>query len=300
MNHCFLLMTHFSAESVYDQLLPLLNEKHFFVIHFDRKTDIPPHDPFLLQLQSLPQVRLVKDRMNVQWGSFATVEATFRLIREGLHFSDIAYFHLISGQCRHVKPVDYIHDYFHTHAGKEFIQSVDMAAMPTFSSRFTIFHWHDYYNLRSVKWKDVTLRRLSKIARAIQKAMLPFGLRRRTPEGFPPLYVGSAWWSLTAECCRYMLAFAAENPSFLKRFKYTQLADEMFFQTLIMQSRFRESVAHRNLRFIAFKTRHAEELTMEHALAVSGADILFARKITGKSEALMAFVKESGVREVVG
>ena len=299
MNHCFLLMTHFSAKSAYDQVLELMNEKHFFVIHFDRKTNIPPNDPFLLQLQSLPCVRLVRDRLNVQWGSYATVEATLRLIREAFHFSNISYFHLISGQCRHVKSIGYIHAYFSTHAGEEFIQSVDMDTIPDFLSRFAIFHWHDYYNLRSTRLKDVTLRRLSKISRVVQKTMALVGLRRRTPEWFPNRYVGSAWWSLTAECCRYMLAFIKENPAFVQRFKYTQLADEMFFQTLIMQSRVRERVARRNLRFISFKTRHAEELTMAHALEVSGRDILFARKITRGSEALMAFVREPAV-EVVG
>ena len=139
MNHCFLLLTHFSAKSAYDQVLELMNEKHFFVIHFDRKTDAPPDDPYLLLLQSLPQVRLINDRLNVQWGSFATVAATLALIREAFHFSDIAYLHLISGQCRHVKPVDYIHAYFNTYAGTEFIQCGDMAAAPAFLSRFNIF-----------------------------------------------------------------------------------------------------------------------------------------------------------------
>ena len=285
-------MTHFSAKSAYDQVLELMNEKHFFVIHFDRKIDIRPDDPYLLHLQCMPRVRLVRDRLNVQWGSYATVEATFRLIREAFHFDGIAYLHLISGQCRHVKPVDYIHDYFRAHAGKEFIQSVDMAAVPSFLSRFTIFHWHDYYNLRSGRLKDVTIRRLSKISRVVQKMLAAVGLHRRTPNGFPPLYVGSAWWSLTAECCRYMLDYVDTAPRYSSRFRYTQLSDEMFFQTLIMHSPFAGSVANTNLRFITFKTRHAEELTLEHKVQVSAPDVLFARKITAKSAGLMAYIRE--------
>lgn len=299
MNHCFLLMTHFPAESVYDQVLALMDEKHFFVIHFDRKTGIRPDDPHLLQLQRLPRVRLVRNRLNVQWGSYATVEATLRLIREAFHFDDIAYIHLISGQCRHVKPVDYIQEYFHTHAGKEFIECVDMAERPSFLSRFTIFHWHDYYNLRSTNWKDITLRRLSKVLRVVQKTLARIGIYRRHPDGFPRLYVGSAWWSLTVECCRQILDYVAAHPSFARRFRYTQLSDEMFFQTVIMQSRFRDRVAGGNLRFIQFKTRHAEELTLEHKEQVSEPDVLFARKITAKSAGLMAYLRKKIMARLV-
>lgn len=290
MNHCFLLLTHFSAEETYEQVLDLMDEKHFFVIHFDRKTVLHADDPYVKKLRALSKVRLVEDRLNVQWGSYATVEATFRLIREALHFGDTGYMHLISGQCRHVKPIAYIHDHFR-YSSAEYLHCADLAEWPAFFSRLTRYHLHDYYNVRSKNWKDVMIRRLNKVSLALQNLLAFGGIYRHHPVDFPKIYIGSAWWSLTSECCRYMLEYTKTNPSFQKRFRYTQLPDEMFFQTLIMQSRFGRNVVNNNLRFIAFKTRHAEELTLEYKAEVSGPDVLFARKITAKSAALMDFIR---------
>lgn len=276
-----------------------MNEHHYFVIHFDRKSQPDRNDPYLQKLRKLPRVRLIENSVNVQWGSFATVEATLLLMQKACRFADIQYFHLISGQCRHVKPINYIHEYFSNRRGTEFIGCTSLQEVPAFNSRFSIFHWHDYYNLRSTHWKDVTIRKLTNAARAMQKLAGRAGLHRGLPEGFPAVYIGSAWWSLTADCCRYILDYVDENPQIVKRFRYTQLADEMFFQTLIMQSEFSNYVEPGNLRFITFKTRHAEELTLEHRQEVSAPDILFARKITNKSAGLMAYIRKNAMARLL-
>ena len=73
--------------------------------------------------------------------------------------------------------------------------------------------------------------------------------KRKFVKGFKP-YGGSSWWCLTRECLTYIHGFIKENPDFFDYFKYVNLSEEIFFQTLILNSPFKDSVVNDDLRCI--------------------------------------------------
>ena len=61
---------------------------------------------------------------------------------------------------------------------------------------------------------------------------------------------GATYWTLSREILQLALNFTRQNPAFFKRFKYTFCAEEIYFQTVIMNSEYSINVINDNLRFI--------------------------------------------------
>ncbi|MBW5378864.1 glycosyl transferase, partial [Brachyspira pilosicoli] len=58
------------------------------------------------------------------------------------------------------------------------------------------------------------------------------------------------WWNLTNNAIKYILEYIEKNPNFLKRFNYTWCGDEMFFQSILLNSEFKNDCINDNLRYI--------------------------------------------------
>jgi hypothetical protein len=56
------------------------------------------------------------------------------------------------------------------------------------------------------------------------------------------LYGGSQWWVFNRYFVKYLLEFCNKNPDFIKFYKHTFVPDEMFFQTIIMNSPFKDTI----------------------------------------------------------
>jgi hypothetical protein len=60
--------------------------------------------------------------------------------------------------------------------------------------------------------------------------------RRRLPDGMRP-YGGSSWWALSRACVQDCWRASRREPGILRFFRSVACPDEMFFQTLVMNSR---------------------------------------------------------------
>ena len=138
---------------------------------------------------------------------------------------------------------------------------------------------HDSPELwRKGKWKrELLLLLLSVTHRA----------KRSYPEGFSP-YAGSQWFSVTKDCCAYILKTHREKPELKKYFKRTLLPDESYFTTILAHSPFKESIAQSNMRFIRWEGEdrsHPEVLTKADFPALQKSEKLFARKFDADKDA---------------
>lgn len=293
MNHGFLILTHFPPEKILRQVERMAAPNHRFFIHIDKKKALDETDPALQKLRNTPGVEIVTERVNVQWGSFRIVEATLALMRVAAKDHDLSYLHLLSGECLFVKSGRYLDDFFERNRGKEFLQYFPMPQTRHEGwgpNRYDKYHLHEHFNPRSKARKDVLIRHLNSLLRKSQRALKVVGIYRKYPKHYPLVYAGSAWWSLTRECCAYVLKFIDENPGFVRRFRHTQLPDEMFFHTIIMASPFAQNVESNNLRYIVFRegaTTYAHAVTMEDADGLREANVIFARKFTDESTSLI-------------
>ena len=104
-------------------------------------------------------------------------------------------------------------------------------------------------------------------------------IRRRFPPGYDP-YGGSAFWALSAPALDYVHRFVRENPSFVKFFRHVLIPDEIFFQTILLNSPLRDSIVNEQVHYVDWSRGGVHPATLqvgdvEPALA-SGK--LFARK----------------------
>jgi hypothetical protein len=73
--------------------------------------------------------------------------------------------------------------------------------------------------------------------------------KRNWPSNFQ-LVGRSTWFTMSRECTEYILKFVSENKKFLKCFKLSWGADELFFQTILFNSPLRPKLINNNLRYI--------------------------------------------------
>ncbi len=299
MTHGFLILTHFPPEKIYHQVSRLQAPNRYFYIHFDKKMAIDNDDAFYKKLLSQENVTILTNRIDVQWGSLKIIDATLALIKEALSNKTIDYLHLFSGECLPVKSAKYIDDYFIKHQGTEFM---DRFVMPEKAPNHSItydrinkYHLHDYFNPRSPKINDVVIKHVNSIFRKLQKIARPAGLYRRYPEGFPTLYAGSQWWSLSYAACSYIIDYVHQHPEFYRRFRHTQATDEFFFQTIMMNGPFKEKVVNESLRFISFNNAISSPnaLTMEYLPDIADENKLFGRKFTDASKELLEYLERN-------
>jgi hypothetical protein len=94
-------------------------------------------------------------------------------------------------------------------------------------------------------------------------------------------YGGSNWFTLTGTSVKYIKEFVEREPSYLKEFRYSRTADEIFVQSLIMNSPLKSKVISDDLRFTDWITgpefpRVMRLEDLERLMAIK--DKFFARK----------------------
>lgn len=93
-------------------------------------------------------------------------------------------------------------------------------------------------------------------------------------------YGGSQWWSLTGKCIVWLAAICKPDNIVYEFYKSTYIPDEMFFQTIIMNSPFAKSVVNDNLRYIDWTrgTEYPRILTKDDWNRIVKSKKIFARK----------------------
>jgi hypothetical protein len=132
----------------------------------------------------------------------------------------------------------------------------------------------------------------SKIAGLIYLLQKGLGIKRKLLAGIE-LYGGSQWWTLSKEALQYIVKHGMTGSTYYKHFRHTLCPDEIYFQTLLLNSPLREKLVNDNLRYIDWNTgpqwpRMLDETDYE-AIIASGK--LFARKISGPDNKLVKMLQ---------
>jgi hypothetical protein len=229
MRIAYLIMTHNRP----DQLLRLVNALDCkgagFYIHIDGKTDVAP---FQAILKNRENVHFVSNRVNANWMGFSLVEISLRMLELAVaHGFD--YCVQLSGADYPIKSNDYLFSFFEK-ADKEYVTFWRLEDRPHWEHKVQYYYLTDTipirdwsHNREKVYWRRLFWGRFFKYQQYMPK--------RRFPKNVTP-YGGSGWFSLSYDCAAYVLKFVKENPGFKRFYKYTHSPDEMFFQTIILNS----------------------------------------------------------------
>jgi hypothetical protein len=230
------------------RIVEQFDESFHFYIHIDKKSQLNSTE--LMRLKSNKKIRYFSRHYTTNWGGTAHLRSILHLMKKALQDNEADYLHLISGLDFPIKSPAYFRDFLTRHNGNEFIEVFPMPATVWENGgmdRLKYFHLNDWLDAKGKRsgWLHKVLN--------LQKKL---NLSRNLDFKGMALYGGSTWWSLSKACCRHVDAFLNANPWFLKKFNHTFCAEEMLFQTIIMNSPFKNATTNSNLRHIVWEFRH--------------------------------------------
>ena len=229
-----------------------------FAVHVDRKTPRTTWDEMVARCRDLDVTWLPRHRS--QWGGFGHVRATLKGI-DHVVGSEVPFDYaiLLTGQDYPLRPPAEIARFLGEMDGRSYMRHVALPWEP----------WGSRGGLDRIEdWHVITYRRLH----------LALPLRRRLPDGLEP-YGGSAYWCLSSTLVHFVHGFLSENPDYVRFFQHVFVPDELFFQTIIMNSELRDTVENDDLRYLDWSREPAPAiLTVADLRTLVAAPQLFARK----------------------
>lgn len=272
MKQVFLICAHKDMDQL-NALVGQLRDPDFLVyVHVDRKSALDP-------TQLHPQARLARERIDVRWGGVSQVEATLASLRQILAevpaFDKVVF---LSAQDFPLLPNDLLKAELARVRGRELIETAPIAP-----DGWRVMHRFQYFHRLQAGW----IARLA--CAALNRSMRAMKLARQLPDGFTP-YGGSCWWALSRDCLHEVLRLAGEHPRLLRFCRSVQSPDEMFFQTLVMHSRFAAQVLPDNFRYIQWPeggARHPKVLDESDFDRIRASGAHFCRKLDSRLSAAL-------------
>ncbi|NTW32736.1 MAG: beta-1,6-N-acetylglucosaminyltransferase [Bacteroidetes bacterium] len=329
MKLAYVILAHKNAPQVKRLYDRLNNKDSIFVFHICTTSESSFYKELKQLLGKQDNVFFCK-REDGTLFSFTLIKGILNalnlLIKNNIEFD---YVNLISGQDYPIKTNEYISDFFNKNKGKEFIEFWPMYPIKN-PETYPNHRWGadrqlyriDRFNVKFLGKKhsipEVESRRLIdhnlyntlkiflfespkyiREKRWSEEAILLFFSRilphrRKIPENLE-IYGGHGWWSITKECAEYVVNFSKKNKKFNKFFKFTLIPDEMYFQTLIVNSPFKKQIENNFIRKIEWQNgAHPIFYKKEHFPILKNTPSLFARKFdtTVDSEILDVIDKE--------
>ena len=278
-----------SAYKYPDQLIRLIgrlqDEQASFFVHIDQKTDANMYEYVCSRLRKFRNVYILK-RYKCYWGDFGHVLATIEGMKEILRQNITCdYVVLLTGQDYPIASNRTIRKFFQDNKGKLFIRYFPI---PENNSWTNERGGLDRIEYRHVRLGNHCFRLTEKniIHFGNQITALPLsrfysfvGQKRNLPKGYKP-YGGMSYWCLTTESVEYIYNFIQVNKEFLKFFKYVYIPDEIIFQTILLNSHFKESIVNNSLRYMKWvpQKAHPEILGKNDFAEMVNSGRLFARK----------------------
>lgn len=257
-----LILVHKNPIQVERMLKKMYHPNFDFFLHVDKKVDMKPY----FHLSSLPNVFFVKNRVNITWGGYSLMKATFNGINEickNDHKYDFINF--LSGQDYPIKPIKEIASFFQKNIGKEFIQYKDIISdWKEAQSRYKKYHLTDFKFRGSTK---------------LERIINFFARERKMPYDLHP-YGESVFCMLSPEVALYVMNKVQGDKKINSFFTYVWGGDEFLFQTIIMNSPYRDRVINNNYRYIDWseKKPNPKILRNNDLEKIINSPMLFARK----------------------
>ena len=273
MKQAILILAHKKFEHL-ESIVRSFDEDFEIYIHVDKKMKIP--QVVYKQLISYPQVKLLIQRYKIYWGGLNIVKATLLLCKEALKSNEIGYMHVISGGDSVVKNIGYLKTFFEQNKHTEFLENFCLPT-PRWEggglNRLEYYYFNNQFDVRTTKGSNLCNKLLKWQKKLHIKRKISF-------EG--NIYGGSNWWSLSWECVQYVVNYTETKSELFKRLRFTLISDEIYFQTVIMNSRFAKDVVNDNLRYIVWQYRNGNRpanLDIQDLKPMLRSNKIFARKI---------------------
>jgi hypothetical protein len=272
----------------FEQLIELINEfddTFNIYIHIDKKSEVSLNN--YKKLKNINNVKYLGNDFKVNWGGVNHLKAYLRLSEIALREKENSFFHLITGQDYPIKNSDHF---------KSILKNTKCNYLEHFKipserwsgggiDRLENYNLYDTFNAKkSLKWINLIVR--------FQKNI---NYKRSISKSLGELHGGSTYWSLTREVLQYVLDFTHKNKKIFKSFNYTFCAEEIYFQTVIMNSPYNDKVVNDSARFIDWesgKGGYPAFLDETDFKDIINSNKLFVRKIDRNRNKLFQMLKD--------
>ena len=235
MKIAYLLLAHKNPGQLARLIARLQGPDVGFFIHIDKKSDIVP---FIKKIGETGNIRFIKQRHKVYLRGYNSISATLALIDEARP-SNPKYHVLLSESCYPIKARDHIVDFLGNHDGREYISFFKLTHRPVWLKKIKHYYrWDSRFAQRGTKWHPFAWRYLR-----LQKQLKNILPERRFFKGLTP-YGGSQWFMLTNDCATYASDYIRNNREFARFYRYTDVPNELIFQTVILNSPFADKVTN--------------------------------------------------------
>jgi len=171
----------------------------------------------------------ILEPMIINWGAYSQIDAELVLMKAAIkEGADYSYLHFLQNSDLPVKSQDEIFRYFDSHQGIEFV-NVD----PGWEDRVWRAQYRFYFCQNRWCRNNIMLKGLNLFVYYCQRL---FNLKTNDDIS---MYVGSALFSITLPCAKYLVSTETEIK---RRFKWSYCGDEIFIQTMIMNSPFADKL----------------------------------------------------------
>ncbi|MBR5317137.1 MAG: hypothetical protein IKU39_04515 [Lachnospiraceae bacterium] len=230
--HAYLILAH-EDTAVLRRLLSLIDhERNDIFIHLDKNSkNIRIAD--VLSYVKKSKVNISR-KYRVHWGTNSIALATLEILKKASK-GQYNYYHVISGADLPIKNKEELWEFFEKHEGKEFIHFGTEQYQKDISCRYNQYHFFSKQlgRKRDKKfWVDMETYSL-----AIQRRL---HIDRTKKVSFR-FYGGANWVSITNGLAQYIVKNIGK---YRRSFRFTQNSDELVFQTIVMDSPYKDNLYH--------------------------------------------------------
>lgn len=262
-----------------ERLIKMLDSEYFDIyIHIDKKSKINDLQ-YIKNIVKKSKIFVYK-KINVRWADYSQIRCELFLLNEAKKNNNYSYYHLISGADMPLKNAKEIYDFFEKHNGKEFVH-FNSSSFPIYKYNWLRYYWF----FRKFSRKSKILYMLDYLSVKLQKILHVNRLKKNNLT----FMTGANWFSITNKFCDYILM----NENNLKKiYKHTRCSDEIFLQTLLYNSHFKDNLYYSNfddnyiacMRCIDWKRGNPYVFRTADYYSLINSEYMFARKFDEKTD----------------
>lgn len=285
MKQAVLIIAHNNLEILRKNILLLNSEKIDIFIHIDKKSSITESDIFdnlFVDENKISNVFVFK-KISINWGGYSQIETEYFLLKESVRYAlknniNYSHYHLISGVDMPIKTSYEICDFFEKNIGKEFIHFYSENLDSKIVDRYKYYH---ILVENSWKRKEKGKRVFSFFSKMFKLLQIIFRIDRSNKN--IKYQYGCNWFSITDDFAKYVV----EHERIVKKmFKYTLCCDEVFLQTLFINSPFKDNLYNDDfkdnyencVRYIDWLRGNPYIFRVEDFKSLTESKMIFARK----------------------
>lgn len=296
--HAYCIIAHTDPLMLRVLVAMLDHPQNDIYIHIDRRVDIAP---FMSVKTRWSKVFFLPQRLAVEWGNPVQIDTELLIFGYAHDHGPYSYYHMMSGQDLPLRPQDSIHRFMdeeHPHSefvtvndeGPDYLQDLDYK---TRYYHFFVKSLSDTNHSLSHYWHYF----LHGLAIRIQKLL---GVRRKYPI---ELKKSLHFVSITNEFLSYLLS----KKEFIKKtFAHTLCCDEVFLQSILWNSPFRDRLYTRadggvgSMRKVVWINHKAHIWNKGDIDELLSCEELFALKFTSRDpELLLMLARHNGCLDAV-